>query len=90
VALGLAGGLLGMAAARSEQREIFGPPPLVEERVDLVIADVHGLVSTARDEGDCRPIAAEESHRVVNEWLKGAGDLASITNVVVEDQRHRR
>ena len=36
------------------------------------------------------PLAAEESHRVVDERLEGVGDLAGVAHVVVEDQRHQR
>jgi hypothetical protein len=58
-----------MPGAGRQQREIFGAPPPVDECFDLVVADVHGLVATAGDEGDRRSFAAEKSHRVVDEGL---------------------
>ena len=61
MAVGLACDLLGVAAAGGQQREVFGTPAVIEEYFDLVVADVHGLVATAGDEGDRRALATEES-----------------------------
>ena len=79
-----------MAGAGGQQRDVFGTPPLLEEQLDLVVADVHRVVAGAGDELHGRPLAAEEAHRVVDERLERVGDLAGVAQVVVEDQRDQR
>ena len=37
-----------------------------------------------------RHLAAEESHRMLDERLEGVGRLPRVAHVVVEDQRHQR
>ena len=86
----LAGDLLGVAAAGGEQRDILGPPALVEQPLDVVVTDVECVVERAGHEPHFRTVAAEETHRVVDEGLEGGGDLPGVADVLVEDQRHQR
>ena len=82
--------LLGMAGTGGQQRDVLGPPSLLEEQFDLVVAAVHGVVTSAGDELHGGTLAAEEAHRVVDQWLERVGDLAGVPEVVVEDQRDER
>ena len=45
VAVLLALGLFGMAAAGGEKSDILWPPTLVEQEIDLVVADVQRLIA---------------------------------------------
>jgi hypothetical protein len=90
VAGGLALLLLGVAGAGGEQRDILGAPTVFEEQLDLVVADVHRVLTGAGYELHRRPVAAEEAHRVVDERLEGVGDLAGVAQIVVEGQRDER
>ena len=83
--LSLAVLLLGMAGAGGQKGEVLGPPAALEEDLDLVVADVESFVAVAGHESDIGSVSAEGTHRMVDEWAEGGGDLTGIADVVVED-----
>lgn len=86
----LAVDLFGMAAARRQQGDVLGPPPLVEERVDLVVGGVESVVGVAGDEPRVGPVTAPKLHTLSDKGTECGRDLADVAQIVVEDQGHQR
>ena len=60
--LGLSGRLLRVLAARRQQRDVAGSPPLVNQDVYLVVGALECLVSRALDETDHGTFGRRQAH----------------------------
>lgn len=86
----LAVDLFGMAAAGCQQGDVLGPPPLVEERVDLVVGGVESAVGVAGDEPHVGSVTTPKLHTLSNKGTECGRDLAGVAQIVVENEGHKR
>jgi len=65
---------------------------LVEQQLDLVAADTHGIVRSAGHEPHSWALAPEEPHRVVDERLEGVAIWRVVRGLsrISDTTRHRR
>ena len=70
--------LLLVPRARRQQCDVLGPPALLQQRVDLVVGDVEGVLGRRLDEGHLGPVATAGVHPHRRQRRECRQDLARV------------